>query len=75
MRAGKSYLAAYPWLRAPEADTAGPRCGLEPESFKHAILTCPSRQGARAHLLHGVTDVGHKAPLWSTLLLPKRLAT
>ena len=75
MRAGKSYLAAHSSWRAPEADTSCPRCGLEPESFEHAILTCPSRQGACTRLLHGVTDVGHEAPLWSSLPLLKRLAT
>ena len=75
MRARKSYLAAHPSWRAPEADTSCPRRGLEPESFEHAILTCPSRQGARARLLPGVTDVGHEAPLWSSLPLLKRLAT
>jgi len=63
MRAGKSYLAAHPSWRAPEADTSCPRCSLEPESFEHAILTCPSRHGARACLLPGITDVGHEAPL------------
>jgi len=75
MRAWKSYLAAHPSWRATEADTSWPRCGLQPESFKLAVLTCPSRQGARARLLHGVTDVGHEAPLWSSLLLLTRLAT
>jgi len=75
MRAVKSYLAAHPSWRAPEADTSCPHCGLERESFEHAILTCPSRQGAHARLLHGVTDVSHEAPLWSSLPLLKRLAT
>ena len=75
MRAGKSYLAAHPSWRAPEADTSCPRCGLEPESFEYAILSCPSRQGARARLLHGVSDVGHEAPLWSSLPLLKMLAS
>jgi len=41
MRAGKSYLAAHPTWRSPDADTSCPRCGLEPETFEHAILTCP----------------------------------
>jgi len=75
MRAGKSYPAAHPSWRAPETDTTCPSCRLEPESVEHAILTTPSRQGARARLLQGVTDVGHKARLWSSLPLPKRLAT
>jgi len=75
MRAGKGYLAAHPTSRSPDADTSCPRCGLEPETFEHAVLSCPSRQHRRSHLLHGVTDVGHKAPLWSSLPLLKRLAT
>ena len=75
MRAGKSYLPALPSWRAPEADTSCPRFSLEPESCEHVILTCPSGEGARARLLHGVTYVGHQAPLWSSLLLLKRLAT
>jgi len=69
MRAGKSYLAAHPTWRSPDADTSCPRCGLEPETFQHAILSCPSRQHSRSRLLHGVTDVGPEAPLWSSLPL------
>jgi len=75
MRAGKSYLAAHPTWRSPDADTSCPRCGLEPETFEHAILSCPTRQHSRSRVLHGVTDVGPKAPLWSSLPLLKRLAT
>jgi len=75
MRARKSYLAAHPSRTAPEADTSCPHCGLQPETFEHAILTCPSRHGARACLLHSLTDVGPEAPLWSSLPLLKRLAT
>jgi len=75
MRAGKSYLAAHPTWRSPDADTSCPRCGLEPKTFEHAILTCPSRQGARSRLLHSVSSVGQDAPLWSSLPLLKRLAT
>jgi len=75
MRAGKSYLAAHPTWRSPDADTSCPRCGLEPETFEHAILSCPSRQHSRSRLLHGVTDVGPEAPLWSSVPLLKRHAT
>jgi len=75
MRAGKSYLAADPTWRSPDADTSCPRWGLEPETFEHAILSCPSRQHSRSRLLHSVTDVGPEAPLWSSLPLVKRLAT
>jgi len=74
MRAGKSYLAAHPTWRSPDADTSCPRCGLEPETFEHAILSYPSRQHSRSRLLHGVSHVGPEAPLWSSLPLPKRLA-
>jgi len=75
MRAGKSYLATHPTWRSPDADTSCPRCGLEPETFKHAVLTCPSRQGARSLLLHGVTSISQDAPLWFFLPVLKRLAT
>jgi len=75
MRARKSYMAAHPTWRSPDTDTSCPRCGLEPETFEHAILSCPSRQHSRSRLHHGVTDVGPEAPLWSSLPLLKRLAT
>jgi len=75
MRAGKSYLAAHPTWRSPDGDTSCPRCGLEPETFEHAIRSCPSRQHSRSRLLQGVTDIGPEAPLWSSLPLLKRLAT
>jgi len=75
MTAGKSYLAAHATWRSPDADTSCSRCGLEPETFEHAILSCPSRQHGRSRLLHGVTDVGPEVPLWSSLPLLKRLAT
>jgi len=75
MRAGKSYLAAHPTWRSPDADTSSLRCPLEPETFEHTILTCPSRQGARSCLLHGVSSVGQDPSLWSSLPLLKRLAT
>ena len=75
MRAGKSYLAAHPTWRTPDADTSCPRCSLEPETFEHAILACPSRQGTHSGLLHRITSVGQDAPLWSSLPLLKRLTT
>jgi len=75
MRAGKSYLAAHLTWRSPDADTSCPHCGLEPETFEHTILSCPSRQHCRSRLLHGVTEVGPEAPLWPSLPLLKRLAT
>ena len=75
MRAGKGYLAAHPTWRSLDADTSCPRCGLEPETFEHAMLFWPSRQHSRSRLLHGVTDIGPEAPLWTSLPLLKRLAT
>jgi len=75
MRAGKGYLAAHPSWRAPEADTSCPHWGLEAESFEHAFLTWPSRQGVCTRLLYGLTDVGHEAPLRSSLPLLKSLST
>jgi len=75
MRAGKSYLTAHPTWRTPDADTSCPRCGLEPATIEHAILSCPTRQHSRSRLLHGVSDVSPGAPLWLSLPLLKRLAT
>ena len=75
MRAGKSYLAAHPTGRLLDADTSCPRCSLEPETFDHAILSCPSRQNDRSSVLQGVTHSGHKAPLRMALLLLKSVAT
>jgi len=75
MRAGKSYLAAPPTWRSPGANTSCPRCGLEPETFEHAILTCPSRQSAHSRLLRGVSSLSQDTPLWSSLPLLKRLPT
>jgi len=63
MRARKGYLAAHPTWRSLDADTSCRRYGLEPETFEHAILSCPSRQYSRSRLLHGVTDVGPEAPI------------
>jgi len=75
MRAGKSYVAGHLTGRSPDADTSCPRCGLEPETFEHAILSGPSRQHSRSRLLHGVTVIGPAASLWSSLPLLTRLAT
>jgi len=71
MRAGKGYLAALRTWRSPDVDTSCPGSGLEPETFEHAILSCPSRQYSRSRLLHGVTDVDSEGPLWSSLPLLK----
>jgi len=75
LRAGKGYLPAHPTWRSPDATTSCPSSRLEPEPFQHAILTCPSRQGAQSRLLHDVSSIGQDAPLWSSLPLRKRQAT
>jgi len=75
MRAGKSYMAAHPTWRSRDANTSCPHCGLEPETFEHAHLAYPSRQYRRSRLVHGVTDVGPEAPLWTSPPLLKRLAS
>ena len=75
IRAGKSYLTAHPTWTSPDAATTCPGCGLDPETLVHAILSCPSRQDSRLHLLHCVTEVGTKAPLSTFLPMLKRLAT
>ena len=75
IRAGKSYLAAHPTGRNPDIDSSCPRCGSEPETFKHAILSFSSRQHTRSRLLQGVTGVGHQDPIWTTLPLLKSLAS
>ena len=75
MRAGNGYLAPHPTWRSPDDDTSCPSCGLEPETFAHAILTCPSRLSARSRLLHRVSSFGQDAPLLSSLPLLKCLAT
>ena len=75
MRAGKRELAAHTTWRTLDAHTSCPRCALEPETFQHAVLACPSRQSASTRLLHIVMSLGHEAPLWSSLPLLERLAT
>ena len=47
MRAGKSCLAPHSTWRSPDADSSWPICGLEPEIFKDAVLSGPSRQHSR----------------------------
>jgi len=44
MRAGKSYLAAHTSWFDENPEPTCPRCGTEPETFTHAILTCPARK-------------------------------
>jgi len=69
MRACKSYLATHWTWRSPDANTSCPRSGLEPKTFEHDILTCPSPQGAGSPLLHGISSFGQDPPLWSSVPL------
>jgi len=63
MRSGKSYLAAHPSWSDPDADTSCPLCSKAPQTFEHAILSCPSSACQRSRLLRGVSDLGHEAPV------------
>jgi len=65
IRSGKSYLTAHPSWDNPDADTSCPLCSEAPQTFKHAILSCPSSVHQRSRLLHGVSDFAPEAPIWS----------
>jgi len=65
MRSGKSYLAAHPSWGNPDPDMSCPLCSETPQTFEHAILSCPSSVCQRSHLLQGILDLGPEAPVWS----------
>ena len=65
MRASKSYLAAHPSWFNEDPNLTWPRCETEPETFQHAILTCPARSRDRDLLLKDVSSLGHDATQWS----------
>jgi len=65
MRFGKGYLAAHPSWDNPDADTFCPLCSEAPQTFDHAILSCPSSAHQRSRLLQGVSDLAPEAPIWS----------
>jgi len=65
MRSGKGYLAAHPSWGNPDGDTTCPLCLEAPQTFKHAILSCPSSARQRSRLLQGVSDLAPEAPIWS----------
>ena len=65
MRSGKSYLAAHPSWDNPEPDTSCPLCSEAPQTFEHAILSCPSSARQRSRLLQGISDLAPEAPIWS----------
>ena len=73
MRSGKSYLAAHPSWSDEDPDPTCPRSGIGPESFQHAILTCPAREQARDLLLKAVSSLAHDATTWSDHLLIRAL--
>jgi len=51
MHSGKSYLSAHSSWSNPDADTSCPLCSEAPQTFKHAILSCPSSARQRSRLL------------------------
>ena len=65
MRSGKSYLAAHPAWGDPGADKSCPLCSEAPQTFEHAILSCPSSARQRSRLLQGVSDLAPETPVWS----------
>jgi len=65
MRSGRSYLTAHPSWDTPDADTSCPLCSEAPQSFEHAILSCPSSACQRSRLLQGFSDQGREGPIWS----------
>jgi len=65
MRAAKSYLAAHPSWSDEDPILTCPRCEIEPETFRHAILSYPARARDRDLLLKDVSALGQDANLWS----------
>ena len=65
MQAGKRYQAAPSSWFDNDLDATCPGCGIGPESFQHAILTCLARLGVRNLLLKKVSSLKHDATLWS----------
>jgi len=69
MRAGKGYLAAHPSWSDEDPNLTCPRCESEPETFQHAILSCPARKQVRDLLLKDVSSLSQDANLWTEPLL------
>ena len=65
MRAAKSYLAAHPSWSDEDPNLTCPRCEIEPETFQHAIFSCPPRTKDRDLLLKDVSSLGQDANLWT----------
>ena len=69
MRAGKSYRAAHPSWSDEDHDLTCPRCGIEPDTFQHGILSYPARERDRDLLLKDVSALGQDPNLWTEPLL------
>ena len=68
MRLGNSYLRAHPsWDN--EGPTTCPRCNESPETFEHAILSCPAKEPARHRHIQAVSDLGPNAGVWASAAL------
>jgi len=65
MRAAKSYPAAHPSWFEENPQLTCPPCEIEPETFRHAILTCPARARGRDLYLKEISSLGHNAPIWT----------
>jgi len=65
MRSGKRYLAAHPSWGNPDADLSCPLGCEAPQTFEHAILSCPLSALQRSRLLQGVSDLAPEAQVWS----------
>jgi len=73
MRSAKSYPAAHPSWFDENPDPTCPQCDTGPESFHHAILTCPARTWVREPRLKEVSSLAHDATIWSDPLLIRAL--
>ena len=73
MRAARRYLAAHTSWFDEDPDPTCPRCGTEPETFTHAILTCAARTRVRDLLLKDVSSLGPATDLWTEPLLVRAL--
>ena len=58
-------LAAHPSWSDEDPNLTCPRCKIEPETFQHAILSCPARARDRDLLLKDVSSLGQDANLWT----------
>ena len=68
MISGKSYLRAHlSWDN--DNPTTCPKCSESPETFEHAILSCPATEAARNRHLQAITELGPDPPVWSSAAL------